>query len=207
MGLARKQSLRRAARRLYTLIWSRIADFEAGRGAIVRRGAVMGGDHPGAISLGAGTVVHRGAMLLPYGGFIRLGKRCRVNPYCVLYGHGGLVIGDNVRIAAHTVIIPANHGTALDGGPMGEQPLSRRGIRIGDDVWIGAGARILDGAEIADGCVIAAGAVVRGKLEANGIYAGVPARLVRMRAAAVMDIKRWQDNVDSRDVSKAVASS
>ncbi|HJR55822.1 MAG TPA: acyltransferase [Rhizomicrobium sp.] len=206
MGLAWQQRLRRGARRLHTLIHSRIADFEAGPGAIVMPGAVMGGDHGGALSLGAGTVIHRGAMLLPYGGFIRLGKRCRVNPYCVLYGHGGLFIGDNVRIAAHTAIIPANHGMALDGGPMADQPLSRRGIRIGDDVWIGAGARILDGAQIEDGCVVGAGAVVRGRLAANGIYAGVPARLVRMREATMTDFRQWQDNDDKRDLQKAVAS-
>jgi acetyltransferase-like isoleucine patch superfamily enzyme len=206
MGLAWQQRLRRGARRLHTLIHSRIADFEAGSGAIVMPGAVMGGDHGGSLSLGAGTVVHRGAMLLPYGGFIRLGKRCRVNPYCVLYGHGGLVIGDNVRIAAHTVIIPANHGMALDGGPMADQPLSRRGIRIGDDVWIGAGARILDGTEIEDGCVVGAGAVVRGRLAAHGIYAGVPARLVRMREPILADFRQWQDHDDQSDVQKAVAS-
>jgi carbonic anhydrase/acetyltransferase-like protein (isoleucine patch superfamily) len=206
MGLSRRQRLRRGARRLYTLIYSRIADFEAGPGAIVMRGAVMGGDHDGALSLGAGTVVHRGAMLLPYDGFIRLGRRCRVNPYCVLYGHGGLFIGDNVRIAAHTVIIPANHGMALDGVPMADQPLSRRGIRIGDDVWIGAGARILDGAEIEDGCVVAAGAVVRGRLAANGVYAGVPARLVRMREPVMTEFNQWRTNDDSREIQKAVAS-
>jgi acetyltransferase-like isoleucine patch superfamily enzyme len=124
----------------------------------------------------------------------------------VLYGHGGLFIGDNVRIAAHTVIIPANHGMALDGVPMADQPLSRRGIRIGDDVWIGAGARILDGAEIEDGCVIAAGAVVRGRLAANGIYAGVPARLVRMREPVMTDFNQWRNNDDSRENQKAVAS-
>ena len=207
MGLAWQQRLRRGARRLYTLIYSRLADFEAGHGAIVMRGAVMGGDHGGPLTLGAGTVIHRGAMLLPYDGFIRLGRRCRVNPYCVLYGHGGLFIGDNVRIAAHTVIIPANHGMVLGDGPMGEQPLSRRGIRIGDDVWIGAGVRILDGTEIEDGCVVAAGSVVRGRLEANGIYAGVPARLVRMRQPIMADFKQWQDNGNSRDIQKAVASS
>lgn len=207
MGPAWQKRLRRGARRFYTLIRSRIEDFEAGPGAIVRRGAVMGGDHGGAISLGAGTVIHRGAMLLPYDGFIRLGKRCRVNPYCVLYGHGGLVIGDDVRIAAQAVIIPANHGMALDGGPMGEQALSKQGIRIGNDVWIGAGARILDGAEIEDGCVIGAGAVVRGRLAAGGIYGGVPARLLRKREKVMTEFRQWQDHGDSRDHQKAVASS
>jgi acetyltransferase-like isoleucine patch superfamily enzyme len=43
--------------------------------------------------------------------------------------------------------------------------------------------RVLDGTVIGRGCVVAAGAVVRGVLEPGGIYAGVPARLLRMRTA------------------------
>lgn len=197
---------RRGARRLYTLIYSRLADFETGRNAIVMPGAVMGGDYPGALSIGPGTVVHRGAMLMPYGGFIRLGRRCRVNPYCVLYGQGGLFIGDHVRIAAHTVIVPSNHGIALDGGLIAEQPLSKRGIHIGDNVWIGAGVKVLDGAWIGEGCVVGAGAVVRGRLEPNGIYAGVPARLIRMRAPTMTYLTSRQNETDNTDAQKAVAS-
>jgi acetyltransferase-like isoleucine patch superfamily enzyme len=153
-----------------------------GPGAIIRAGAVVQREGGGVIEIGPRSHIHPGAMLLSYGGDIRLGARCSVNPYSVLYGHGGLTIGDHVRIAAHCVIIPSNHGFALNGVPIGEQPETRQGIRIGNDVWLGAGVRVLDGAVIGDGCVIAAGAVVRGTLEANGVYAGVPARLIRMRS-------------------------
>lgn len=157
---------------------------KVGPRAIVMRGAVLKDAKGGTLAIGANSIVHRGAMLLPFGGFIHIGSFCRINPYSVLYGHGGLFIGNHVRIAAHCVIVPANHGIALDAGLIADQPVTKMGIRIGDNVWIGAGARILDGSDIGDGCVIGAGAVVRGKLEANGIYAGVPARLIRMRTAA-----------------------
>jgi acetyltransferase-like isoleucine patch superfamily enzyme len=170
------------------------------------RGAVLNREHGGAISIGSGTVIHRGAMLLPYGGFIRLGKRCSINPYSVLYGHGGLTIGDHVRIAAHCVIVPANHGIALDGGLIADQPLTKRGVRIGNDVWLGAGVRVLDGAVIGEGCVVAAGAVVRGELEAYGIYAGVPARLVRMRTPTTAYLKDHRHELDSAETAAAFAS-
>jgi len=179
---------------------------KVGRRAIVMPGAVLKDIHGGSLEIGERSVIHRGAMLLPYGGFIRIGRGCSVNPYCVLYGQGGLFIGDHVRIAAHCVIVPANHGTAADGGIIADQPLTKRGIRIGDDVWIGAGARILDGADIGDGCVVGAGAVVRGRLEPGGIYAGVPARLVRMRAPAVRYLKSRSYEADSPDIQKAVAA-
>lgn len=178
-----------------------------GPGAIVMPGAVLKDDRGGTLAIGAGSLVHRGAMLLPYGGFIRIGRRCSVNPYCVLYGHGGLFIGDHVRIAAHCVIVPANHGIALDAGLIADQPLTRRGIRIGDNVWIGAGVRILDGADIGEGCVVAAGSVVRGRLEPNGIYAGMPAKLVRMRTPAMTYLKTRTDEEIHGQSQKAVAAS
>lgn len=197
---------RRRARRLYTLVYAGLVGAKTGANAVVMRGAVLNREHGGAISLGPGTVVHRGAMLLPYGGFIRLGKRCRVNPYSVLYGHGGLTIGDYVRIAAHCVIVPSNHGIALDGGLIADQPLTKRGVRIGNDVWLGAGVRVLDGAVIGDGCVVAAGAVVRGALERYGIYAGVPARLVRMRTPTTTYLKDHRHDLDSAETAATFAA-
>jgi acetyltransferase-like isoleucine patch superfamily enzyme len=178
-----------------------------GADAIVMRGAVLDREYGGEIDIGPGTVIHRGAMLIPLGGHIRLGYRCRVNPYSILYGHGGLSIGDYVRIAAHCVIVPANHGTALDEGPIAEQPLSKCGIRIGNDVWLGAGVRVLDGAVIGDGCVVAAGAVVRGELAPYGIYAGVPARRVRWRLPTQTYLKARRYEADSAEIPAPVATS
>lgn len=201
------QRIRRRARRLYSLAYAAVADVKLGPRAIVMPGAVLKDDRGGSLEIGEGSVIHRGAMLLPYGGFIRIGRRCSVNPYSVLYGHGGLFIGDHVRIAAHCVVVPANHGIALDAGLIADQPLTRKGIRIGNNVWIGAGARILDGADIADGCVVAAGAVVRGRLEPDGIYAGVPARLVRMREPTMTYLSNRQHEADPTKARKAVAAS
>ena len=177
-----------------------------GRGAIIRPGARLNRERGGRIEIGARSVIHPGAMLLSYGGLIRIGEHCSVNPYCVLYGHGGLIIGNHVRIAAHCVIIPANHSIALDGGLISRQPETRRGIRIGNDVWLGAGVRVLDGADIADGCVVAAGAIVRGSLAANAIYAGVPAKLVRMRKSAKEEAKDLANVVSLADRSATVAA-
>jgi acetyltransferase-like isoleucine patch superfamily enzyme len=134
----------------------------------------------GNVRLGISCRVSEFAFLIAYGGNIRIGDNCSVNPFCVLYGHGGLTIGNRVRIAAHTVIIPANHG--IDGGrPIFHQKLTTLGITIEDDVWIGAGARILDGVRIAQGSVIGAGAVVTKSTEPYGIYVGVPARKMGSR--------------------------
>jgi acetyltransferase-like isoleucine patch superfamily enzyme len=205
MGFGWKK-LRRGARRLYTVAYAALAGVRTGANAIVMRGAVLNREQGGRITIGPGTVVHRGAMLISHGGYIRLGYRCRVNPYSILYGHGGLTIGDHVRIAAHCVLIPANHGIALDGGLIAEQPMSQRGIRIGNDVWLGTGVRVLDGAVIGEGCVVAAGAVVRGELEPYGIYAGVPAKLVRRRSATTTYLKDRRHEMDSAETAASVAT-
>jgi acetyltransferase-like isoleucine patch superfamily enzyme len=155
-------------------------------GAVIGSGSKIAGAEVmrmdgGSINVGRNCRLHRHALIAPYGGSIRLGDRVSVNPFSILYGHGGLAIGNDVRIAAHVVIVPMNHGVDDRDVPIRRQSVTARGIRIGNDVWIGAGARILDGVDIADGCVIAAGAVLTKPTEPFGIYAGVPARLVRRR--------------------------
>lgn len=120
-------------------------------------------------------------MLLSYGGSIEIGDDCTVNPYSILYGHGGLKIGNGVRIAAHCTIIPSNHNFADRSVDIRLQGLTNLGITIEDDVWIGTGVRILDGVTIAKGCIVAAGAVVTQSTSPYTIVGGVPSRKLKDR--------------------------
>lgn len=128
-------------------------------------------------------------MLIPYGGQITIGDDFSLNPYSVLYGHGGLTIGHGVRIAAGCVVIPANHVIEDTLQPIRKQGVTKVGIIIEDDVWIGANVTVLDGVHIAKGCVIAAGSVVRGNTDPYSIYAGVPARKIRSRGSQTGTVK------------------
>jgi len=122
------------------------------------------------------------AFLMAYGGSIEIGAHCSVNSFCMLYGHGGLKIGDGVRIASGTVIIPSNHVFNDLDVPIHLQGLVNKGIIIDNDVWIGANCTILDGVRIGKGSVIAAGTVVNKDVEPYSIMGGVPARLIKQRA-------------------------
>ena len=175
-------TLRWIYRRAYTRAYAALRGVRVGPGTIIRPGASLSREGGGSITLGAKCVVHPGAKILTYGGDVELGSRCSVNPYAVLYGHGGLRIGDYVRIASHCVVIPSNHGFDDTQRPIAEQPETRRGIMIGDDVWLGAQVVVLDGSVLEDGCVVGAGAVVRGRLEARMVYAGVPAKPLKRRS-------------------------
>jgi acetyltransferase-like isoleucine patch superfamily enzyme len=138
----------------------------------------------GSVTIGRDSCVMMGAIVASYGGQITIGNNVSLNPYCVVYGHGGLRIGDNTRIAAHTVIVPANHIFHDPDIPIFAQGISTQGIDIGDDVWIGSGVRILDGVTIGNGAVIASGAVVTKDVSSRTIVGGVPARLIGHRSAA-----------------------
>lgn len=135
----------------------------------------------GRIAIGKDGVIGPYTMLMAYGGTIEIGDRVSINPFCILYGHGGLKIGSDVLIAAHVTVIPANHKFDRIDTVIRKQGESRKGIVIGDDVWIGTGARILDGITIGTGCVIAAGAVVKDDLPPYTVAAGVPARPIKKR--------------------------
>jgi len=78
------------------------------------------------------------------------------------------------------VVIPANHGIAKD-SPIRKQSITKLGIVIEDDVWIGAGAKILDGVRLRKGSVIGASAVVTQNTEPYCVYVGVPARMIKTR--------------------------
>ena len=94
-----------------------------------------------------------------------------------IFEHGG----------AHTVIIPFNHGFECADVPMNQQPLTKKGIVIADNVWIGASCCILDGVRIGKGAIIGAGAVVTKDLNDYSVAIGVPAVAVRSRSNAAPD--------------------
>jgi acetyltransferase-like isoleucine patch superfamily enzyme len=169
--------------------WRRLIDrgkVRIGADPRIARGVRFNVKCGGTITLGARCRLHAGSILAPSGGYIELGDDCSLNPYSILYGHGGLKIGNGVRIAAHTVIIPSNHGFDDLTQPIFQQRSGGKGVVIEDDVWIGANCTILDGVRIAKGCVIGAGSVVSKSTEPLGIYGGVPARLIKTRGTAAL---------------------
>ncbi len=136
----------------------------------------------GAIAIGDGVSICKGTIIACYDGIISIGNDVSINPYCVIYGHGGLSIGNKTRIATGTVIVPANHVFEDPNIPIMNQGLTMKGIAIGQDVWIGARSVILDGVKIGDGAVVAAGSVVNREVQPFTIVGGIPAKLISKRS-------------------------
>ena len=141
----------------------------------------IGSNGAGALQIGAQAWIERGVVLHAFGGRIRLGDYIFIGPYSVIYGHGGVEIGDSTLISMHCRIVSSNHTIPALATDIRSQPDVLRPTRIGRDVWLGAGVSVLGGVTIGDGCVVAAGAVVTRDLPAGSISAGVPAQTVRSR--------------------------
>lgn len=133
------------------------------------------------ISIGCSTYLYSYCRLETHNGWIKIGKDCSINRFSILAGHGGLEIGNYVRIGPDVIIYAANHIYSNPDIPIKDQGLSFHGIKIEDDVWIGAGAKILDGVTIGRGSVIGAGAVVTKDIPPYSIAVGVPARAIKKR--------------------------
>jgi acetyltransferase-like isoleucine patch superfamily enzyme len=114
-------------------------------------------------------------------GQVRLGDHTTVNPFAVV--RGTVTTGDGVRIGAHACMLGFNH-SADPALPVYQQPVVSKGIAVGDDVWIGSNAVILDGVTIGEHSIIGAGAVVTKDVPPWSVMGGNPARRLRDRRRA-----------------------
>jgi acetyltransferase-like isoleucine patch superfamily enzyme len=105
-----------------------------------------------------------------------------IGPQVVIYGHGGVEIGDDTLISMHCCILSSNHTVPAAAKKIRDQPDLLLPTKIGRDVWLGAGVKVLGGVTIGDGCVVGAGAVVTRDLPPYSIAMGVPARVTGRRA-------------------------
>ncbi|MDF2181411.1 acyltransferase [Neptuniibacter sp. CAU 1671] len=134
--------------------------------------------------IGDFSLIRVSGSLSDLGNSIRIGDNVGIGDFAHIGGAGGVFIGDNTITGSYLSIHPENHHFDDSQIPIRLQGVSRKGIRIGCDCWIGAKVTFLDGSVIGDGCVVAAGAVVTGQFGNNLVLAGVPAKVVRARGCA-----------------------
>lgn len=113
-----------------------------------------------------------------YGYNIAVGKGVFMNYNCVILDVVAVTIGDMTQIGPAVQILAADHP---------RDPVERaagleygRPVRIGNNVWIGAGAIILPGVTIGDDALIGAGSVVTRDVPQGATVVGNPARPIRM---------------------------
>lgn len=161
------------------------AELRLGRHCFLGEGVLIFQDRDGGeVRLGDAVHLHRHVTIQTgQGGTVHIGAETHVQPRCQFSAYlGPIRIGDRVEIAPACAFYSYNHRIAA-GMPVRRQPLiSKGGVHVGDDVWIGYGAILLDGVTVGDGAVIGAGAVVTRSVEPNAVVAGNPARVIGTRA-------------------------
>jgi acetyltransferase-like isoleucine patch superfamily enzyme len=104
---------------------------------------------------------------------VSIGRNTVINWDCMLYTTGGVVIGENVSIAAGVWLVTGshdmNHPVFVD---------FYKPIVIGDYALINMRATVLGGVTIGEGAVVMAGAVVTRDVPPYAVVGGVPARIV-----------------------------
>lgn len=107
---------------------------------------------------------------------IRVGRNVFINQACILNDIGGIEIADDVMIAPRVSLLTAGH--PLDPERRRRQVVAAP-IVIERNVWLGAGATILQGVTVGQDAVVAAGAVVTHDVPPRTLVAGVPAQVLR----------------------------
>lgn len=109
-----------------------------------------------SIEIGPGTTINNGAVMISDGPGIAIGRDCLVGPSVQIYDTD-----------FHPIDRSTRDGTAQKGA-----------VRIGDQVFIGAGVTICKGVSIGDGSVVGAGSVVTSDIPPNSVAAGNPCRVI-----------------------------
>jgi|GEM_PF-525178 len=125
---------------------------------------------------------------------VKLKSSTRIGKYCTIYRTARFQNADHPRNTLSTHGIFYYPGMGFSTG----YALDRVAIEVGNDVWIGDGAKILyPTRKIGDGAVIAAGAIVIEDVPPYAVVAGYPARVVRYRFShdtiAKLEALKWWD--------------
>ena len=111
------------------------------------------------------------------GGRIYCADNVNINAECMLIASSDITIGKNSTLAYRTLLTTNANPNAPYNELCKIYPPIHKEIRIGDNVWVGAGVIVLPGCRIGNNSVIAAGSVVCSDIPDNCMAAGVPAKV------------------------------
>ncbi len=142
-----------------------------------RKGIILGNN----VGIGAYSRLIVATSFNYIGERISIGDNVGIGEFAYLGGAGGLHIGNDCIIGQYFSCHPENHNYNDTDSPIRLQGVTRKGIYVGNNCWIGSKVTILDGVTIGEGCIIAAGAVVTKSFPANIVIGGVPAKMLKQR--------------------------
>ena len=108
-----------------------------------------------------------------------IGSNVSIHQMCYISAAGGVSLGDDVAIAHAATIMSTEHSYSDPSVPIRDANSQAAPVTIANDVWVGAGVRILAGVSVGEHSVLGAGAVVVRDIPPRSVAAGVPARVIK----------------------------
>lgn len=117
-----------------------------------------------------------------FGKGLVMGSNSAVGDFTHFGAPGGIEIGNDVIMGSYVSFHSENHNFLDTTKLIREQGTSSKGIKIGNNIWVGAKVTFLDGCVVGDNSVVAAGAVVNGIYPQNSVIGGIPAKVIKSLA-------------------------
>ncbi len=142
------------------------------------------GDRNGGITIGDGVFLGRNTILSCKNGDIEIGDGANFGFNCEVFSASRVVVGPHALLAAYCYLIGGDHDFSDLSRPVIAQARRSAGVTVGEGVWMGAGAKVLDGVTIGAHAIVGAAAVVREAVPERAIAVGIPAKVIGTREAA-----------------------
>jgi len=129
--------------------------------------------------IGRNVRIHECRLINLQQGFrnLTIGDDVHVGSDCLIDLAGPVSVGRGTTLSPRVTIISHTDPGSSHHSPWVERfPVEAKGVTLGQNCWIGTGAIILSGSEIGSAVVVGAAALVKGRLDAPGIYVGIPAK-------------------------------
>lgn len=131
------------------------------------------------VKIGAFSSISSTSHMSKYGKGFKIGNNSGVGRFTEFGSSGGIDIGNDVIMGSYISFHSENHNFDDISKPIREQGVTSQGIKLGNNIWVGAKVTFLDGCEIGDNSVVAAGAVVKGSFPKNVVIGGIPAKIIK----------------------------
>jgi acetyltransferase-like isoleucine patch superfamily enzyme len=131
------------------------------------------------VKIGAFSTLSSTSHMSKYGKGLKMGNNSAIGDFTHFGASGGIDIGNDVIMGSFISFHSENHNFEDTTKLIREQGVTSKGIKIGNNVWVGAKVTFLDGTVIGNHCVVAAGAVVNGSYPDFSVIGGIPAKIIK----------------------------
>lgn len=131
------------------------------------------------VRIGSFSSISSTSHMSKYGIGLKMGNNSGIGRFAEFGASGGIEIGTDVIMGSYISFHSENHNFEDLTRPIREQGVTSKGIKLGNNIWVGAKVTFLDGCKIGNNSVIAAGAIVKGSFPDNVVIGGIPAKILK----------------------------